>query len=136
MRNAIDDRFSVVEMPGLLVAVHDGDELRADAYMGGSPTTARARYYEGSPIFHASEQKARGTRWLIAWETHDEISPPAEHSMVLADELSLAGALVRQVPLVGAPHFWDMEAAVDEAGSFNAQMGAQLLRFLRTWSGW
>ena len=111
-------------------------EQVVELFLGGSPSNVRRRYYEASPLFHASEQNASGTKWLIAWGTHDEISPPEEHSIALADELSLAGALVRLVPLVGAPHFWGLDADVDEPGSYGAQMAARLLAFLRTWCRW
>jgi dipeptidyl aminopeptidase/acylaminoacyl peptidase len=111
-------------------------EQMVEIYMGGTPMDDRRRYDEASPISHASEQNARGTNWLIAWGTHDEVSRPEEHSLALAHELRLAGALVRLAPLVGAPHFWDMESEVEERGSFSHDMAARLLAFLRTWCGW
>jgi acetyl esterase/lipase len=104
--------------------------------LGGSPLTARRRYYEASPLYYASERNARGTKWLIAWGTHDEVSPPEDHSLALAGQLQLAGALVRLAPIVGSPHFWYMEAGPDEPGSASAHLAGRLLGFLRTWCGW
>jgi acetyl esterase/lipase len=107
-----------------------------ELYLGGTPLTTRRRYYEASPLFYASERNARGTKWLIAWGTHDEISLPDDHSLALAGELQMAGALVRLAPIVGAPHFWYMEAGPDEPGSASAHLAGRLLGFLRTWCGW
>lgn len=109
---------------------------KTKAFTGGTPLDARRRYYEASPIFHASADNARGTRWLIAWGTMDDVTPPGPQSERLAHDLKLADALVRLVPLVGAPHYWYMEEGPDEAGSYNAQFAGRLLAFLRTWSGW
>jgi acetyl esterase/lipase len=107
-----------------------------ELFLGGTPLTTRRRYYEASPLFHASERNARGTKWLIAWGTHDEVSPPEDHSLALAGQLQLAGALVRLAPIVGSPHFWYMEAGPDEPGSASAHLAGRLLGFLRTWCGW
>ncbi len=108
-------------------------ELSAEAFLGGTPLSSRARWYEASPIYHASEQRARGTRWLIAWGTEDDVTPPAEHSIRFADTLKLAGALVRLVPIVGAPHFWYMEGEVDQTNPYAEHMAVRLLTFLDTW---
>ena len=107
-----------------------------ELFLGGTPFTARRRYYEASPIFHASTHNARGTKWLIAWGTHDEVSPPESQSLALARQLQMAGALVRLCPIVGAAHFWYMEGEVEEPGSANAELAGRLLGFLRTWCGW
>jgi acetyl esterase/lipase len=107
-----------------------------EAFLGGTPLTSRRRYFEASPLFHASEANARGTRWLIAWGTNDEVVPPDDHALALAGQLQLAGALVRLAPIVGAPHFWYMEAGPDDAGSASAHLAGRLLGFLRTWCGW
>jgi acetyl esterase/lipase len=110
-------------------------EQSAEAFLGGTPLSARDRWYEASPIYHASEQRARGTKWLIAYGTEDDVSPPAEHSIRLADTLKLAGALVRLVPIVGAPHFWYMEGEVDQTNPYAEHMALRLLNFLETWGG-
>jgi dipeptidyl aminopeptidase/acylaminoacyl peptidase len=107
-----------------------------ELFLGGSPLTTRRRYYEASPLFHASERNARDTKWLIAWGTEDEVSPPDHQSIALAGQLQLAGALVRLAPVVGAPHFWYMEAGPDEPGTASAHVAGRLLGFFRTWCGW
>jgi acetyl esterase/lipase len=135
----------VVSMAGLFDLVkawaHDrtlrppGD-APLELFLGGTPLTERRRYFEASPLFHASERNARGQRWLISWGTNDEVAPPADHSLALAGQLQLAGAVVRLAPIVGAPHFWYMEAGPDEPGTVSADLGGRLLGFLRTWCGW
>jgi acetyl esterase/lipase len=107
-----------------------------ELFLGGTPLTERRRYYEASPTFHASARNARNTRWLLAWGTDDEVAPPDDQSLAMAAQLQMTGALVRRAPIVGAPHFWYMEAAPDEAGSASADLWGRLLGFLRTWSGW
>lgn len=106
-----------------------------EAYLGGTPYSDRNRYYEASPVYHCSTANATGTKWLIAWGTHDEVSPPELHSLALAQELQMTGALVRLAPLVGAPHYWHMEGEVDDPGSYNQQLSGRLLRFLTAWAG-
>jgi acetyl esterase/lipase len=111
-------------------------EQMVEIFLGGTPMNERRRFHEASPLYHVSQSNVRGTKWLIAWGTEDEVSRPVEHSLALANELRLAGALVRLAPLVGAPHFWDMDSEVEEPGSYNGQLAARLLGFLRTWCGW
>jgi acetyl esterase/lipase len=134
-----------VPMAGLmdLVACWEYDRLsRApgdqplERFLGGTPLTERRRYFEASPLFHASAANARGTRWLITWGTEDEVVPPASNSSALVRELQLAGAVVRVAPLPGAGHFWYLEGEVLEPGSISAAFAPRLLGFLRTWSGW
>jgi len=110
-------------------------ENSAELYLGSSPMSVRSRYYEASPIFHASEENARGTRWLLAWGTEDDVTAPELHSIVLSRHLKRAGALVRHAPIVGAPHFWYFEGEVDE-GPFLPVFASRLRTFLQAWSGW
>jgi acetyl esterase/lipase len=108
----------------------------AELYLGGTPMSVRRRYYEASPIFHASRENAHGTRWLIAWGTEDDVSSPERQSLRFSQSLKRAGALVRHAPIVGAPHFFYFETEVDEPGSFSSLLAARMLTFLRAWSGW
>ena len=110
-------------------------ERTAEAFVGGTPFTDRARWYEASPLYHASEANARGTRWLIAWGTEDDVTSPEQQSIPFAKALKQAGALVRTVPLAGAPHYWYMEGDVG-SNPFAALFAARLLTFLETWCGW
>jgi acetyl esterase/lipase len=153
LANPYPDRFRdqsagvsvVIPMAGLFDLVktwaHDrtlrppGDSP-LELFLGGSPMSSRRRYYEASPLFHASASNARDTRWLITWGTHDEVVPPDDHSLALAKQLQMAGAVVRLAPIVGAAHFWYMEAGPDQAGTPSGQFATHLLGFLRTWSGW
>ncbi len=135
----------VVPMAGLMdaVACWEFDQISRppgdqplERYLGGTPLDQRRRYYEASPVFHASAANAKGTRWLITWGERDEVVPPAANSEALVRELQLAGALVRVAPIPGAGHFWYMEGEVMEPGTISAQFAPRLLGFLRTWSGW
>lgn len=107
----------------------------AELYIGGTPMSERRRFFLASPTYHASTDNASGTRWLLAWGTEDEVVLPAPHSQTLSRQLQQAGALVRHAPLIGAPHYWYLESAVEESGSWNARFAPMLLGFLRTWSG-
>lgn len=106
-----------------------------EVYLGGTPMSARARYFMASPTYHASSDNAAGTRWLLAWGTEDEVASPEQQSQVLSRQLRLAGALVRHAPLTGAPHYWYLESDVEDPNSINARFAHRLLAFLRTWSG-
>jgi acetyl esterase/lipase len=106
-----------------------------EGYFGGSPVQVRERYYLGSPIYHASEQNCRGTRWLIGWGTHDEVTPPDQQSKVLVAHLKMANALVRIAPVVGAPHFFYYEDPEVGDGPYTSVLAARVVAFLRTWVG-
>lgn len=107
-----------------------------ELFLGGTPFDERRRYFEASPIFHASTANARGTKWLLTWGTHDEVAPPESQSIAMAGQLQMAGALVRLCAIPGAAHFWYMEGEVESPGSYNAHFASRLLGFLRTWCGW
>ena len=112
------------------------EESTTEAFIGGTPYSNREAYYEASPIYHASTEKAAGTKWLIAYGTRDDISPPEDHSIKLAEALKVAGALVRLVPVEGAPHFWHMEGEVNAANPYSELLGKRLLTFLHDWARW
>ncbi len=112
------------------------DDSSAELLLGGTPMSQRRRYYEASPVFHASEANARGTRWLLAWGTEDDVTPPETQSLALSRHLKLAGAVVRHAPIVGAPHYWYFETEPDAPGSFNARFAERLHVFLERWAGW
>lgn len=107
-----------------------------ERFLAGTPLDQRRRYYEASPVFHASAANAKGTRWLITWGERDEVVPPATNSEALVRALQLAGATVRVAPIPGAGHFWYMEGEVLAPGAISAQFAPRLLGFLRTWAGW
>ena len=105
-------------------------------FMGGRPADDPERWARASPLRLATPDRARGTRWLIAFGTEDDVAPADLHARPMLDALKVAGALVRTVPLVGAPHFWYMEGDVDATNPYAELMGRRLLTFLETWSGW
>jgi acetyl esterase/lipase len=120
--------------------VHRLVDGHTQGYIGGTPMDARRRFFEAAPLTYASRQNAEGTRWLISWGTHDDVVPPERQSVVFAEHLSRAGAMIRLAPIVGAPHFWYLEgrkAEIDPAAStFNARFAERLLTFLRDWCSW
>jgi len=142
----VDDRVSVViPMAGLfdLVAwwLHGRgrrapEDTPLEWFLGGTPMDARERYYAASPLVLASRQRARGTSWLLAWGTRDEVAEPATQSEPFATALTLAGAKVRLVPIEGAPHYWYMEGGVDASNPFNDLVGRRVRTFLADVCGW
>jgi pimeloyl-ACP methyl ester carboxylesterase len=94
----------------------------------------REAYYKASPLYHASQQNAARTRWLVSWGTEDDVVNPRQ-STVFVEHLKRANALVRIAPIPGASHFWQVESTVEESPilTFFAQ---RLFEFLETWAGW
>lgn len=129
-----------------LVAMWEHDRLHrladghTEGYLGGTPMDVRRRFFEASPIYHASRQNAEGTRWLVSWGTMDDVVPPERQSVVLAQHLNRAGATVRLAPIEGAAHFWYLEGRRGEidlaAPTFNARLAERIFTFLRDWCGW
>ena len=120
--------------------VHRLSDGHTEGYLGGTPMDARRRFFEASPLTHASRQNAEGTRWLVAWGTNDDVVPPERQAIVFAEHLSRAGAMVRLAPIVGAAHFWYLEGRTGEidpaASTFNARLAERILAFLHDWCGW
>ena len=112
------------------------DDTPLEWYLGGTPLDLRERYFEASPLVHASTANVRGTRWLIAWGTRDEVAEPETQSVPFSEAVKLAGAQVRVVPIEGAPHYWYMEGEVDGSNPFNDFVGRRMLTFLRGTCGW
>lgn len=114
--------------------LHRPQDQMTEKYLGGTPMDARDRFYEASPLTHASRQNAENTRWLIGWGTEDDVVDPEPQAKVFVGHLKRAGAVVRAVPVVGAGHFWMIDSPVEEG--HNPYFAGQLLTFLETWSGW
>jgi acetyl esterase/lipase len=119
--------------------LHRPTDQQTEIYLGGNPMTARERFYEASPLVHASQQNAAGTRWLVAWGTDDNVVDPRQ-STVLAEHLNRAGAMVRLAPIADAAHLWYLEGQageIDAEGStFNGRLAERILVFLTDWCGW
>jgi acetyl esterase/lipase len=140
------DTAIVVCGPFDLIAMWEHDRLHrltdghTQGYLGGTPMDARRLFYEASPLYQASRQNAEGTRWLFSWGTMDNVVPPDRQSVVMAEHLGRAGAMVRLAPIVGAAHFWYLEGQkgeIDPGGdNFNARLAERILTFLRDWCGW
>ncbi|PZC48949.1 MAG: Acetyl esterase/lipase [Chloroflexi bacterium] len=106
-----------------------------EKFLGGTPMNLRELFYLASPIYHASTQNARGTKWLVSYGTQDDVVDHREQSEALVHHLKRAGALVRPLAMEGANHFWLGDTGPEE-GRFNPIFGAELLLFLQNWSGW
>jgi acetyl esterase/lipase len=119
--------------------LHRPADQQTEIYLGGNPMNARERFYEASPLVHASEQNAADTRWLVAWGDHDNVVNPRQ-STTLAEHLNRAGAMVRLAPIAGAAHLWYIEGQAGEidpaAATFNGRLAERILVFLRDWCGW
>lgn len=144
--DAADAVSVVIAFAGVydLIGVWEHDQLtrppgqHTELHIGGNPMTARARYFEASPIYHASSENTRGVRWFIAWGTRDEVVPP-QQSETFVRHLTRAGALVRTAPIEGAPHFWYLDrpnGPIDDPGSYMAHVAPRVLTFLDVWAGW
>jgi acetyl esterase/lipase len=107
-------------------------EQVTEQLLGGSPMTARERFYDASPLYHASDQNAANTAWLVSWGTRDDVVEPKQ-SVVFAEHLKRANAVVRTAPIEGAGHFWVSETNVDTPGVYANQFAPRLLGFLSTY---
>lgn len=101
-------------------------------YLHGTPMNRRREFYEASPLFHASEQNAEGTRWLLIWGPEDEIVDNEHQTEVMARQLTQAGAVVRKQAVPGYGHFWFRltPVEVDASASPAAFVAPRIIEFL------
>ena len=102
-----------------------------EIYLGGDPMSIREQFYESSPIFHASTENARGTKWLVVWGTADEIVDHETQALKLVTHLRRAGATLRICELVGADHFWT-EMASEEKNPYFKTILDRVENFIRS----
>jgi dipeptidyl aminopeptidase/acylaminoacyl peptidase len=109
-----------------------------EAYLGGTPTTARRTYYHASPMFYADAEHVQGTRWLLAWGMEDDVVDPGSQSVPFSRALKRAGGLVRTCPVAGTGHYWlwHADGELPEPGLESGHLAARVRVFLRRWSGW
>lgn len=119
---------------------HDLQHRSADhvkeKYLGGNPMEIRPTYYEASPIYHASFEHARGTKWLLVWGTDDDVVDTVRQALPMVVALKRANAMVRTVPLNGAPHFFYSEGSPDDPANYNHHIAHRLHIFLTQWAKW
>ncbi|PZC48948.1 MAG: Acetyl esterase/lipase [Chloroflexi bacterium] len=106
-----------------------------EKYLGGTPMSHRELFYLSSPLYYASTENAQGTQWLIPYGTYDDVVDHQAQSITFSQHLKRAGATVRQIPLLGANHFWVADGGPDE-GQYNPTFVADLKLFLRNWLTW
>jgi acetyl esterase/lipase len=123
-----------------MIAMWEHDQLHrpydhpTEGLLGGNPMNMRQRFYEASPMYHASAQNAKGTKWLIVWGTHDNTVDPETQAVPFVRHLSRTGAVVKTLPLIGAEHFWTSEPIA--AAPQGKVVFDRIPSFLKTWAGW
>lgn len=124
-----------------LLSAWEDDQIRqpidsdTERYIGGTPMNSREKFYDASPIYHASSQNVSGTRWLVAWGTDDNVVNPKRQSKPFVTQLERAGALVRIIPQPGGDHFFSMYSRQGGYG-FTDYFVSRFDTFLSLWSGW
>lgn len=111
------------------------DDQITELFLGGDPADRREQFYSASPLFHASRQRAHGTRWLLCWGTEDDVVDPGAQSTVFVRHLKRAGAHVRTCVLPGASHYWPTEREVDDDHGPIPTVSYRLKAFLDGLSG-
>lgn len=86
--------------------IHRPYEHYTERFLGGNPMDNRERFYQASPVYHASLQNASETKWLVGWGTADNFVDFERQSIPFVTHLSRANAMTRVAELAGADHFW------------------------------
>jgi acetyl esterase/lipase len=100
-----------------------------ELFLGVRPTEDKFRYFEASPLAHATTHN-NATSFLLTWGTDDDVVDWKSQSASFLTALKQSGYYVRSVPVQGAPHFW-MYAPIDEPHSYAGFVAPKVLRFLR-----
>ena len=100
-----------------------------EIFMGQSPLEDRLRFIAASPLSHVTRQ-SRGTAFLVAWGTADDVVDWESQSKPFVGALKQAGCFVRTVAMTDAPHFW-MSDPLDDPYGYPIRLAPSLLRFLR-----
>jgi acetyl esterase/lipase len=99
-----------------------------EKFLGGPPAASRRVFFDASPLSYATLDK-NSTRFLLIYGREDEIVDPATQSDRFLLALKQAGFFARNIVIPGSGHFWAADP-IDEPGSFGAQAGPRMLRFL------
>ena len=100
-----------------------------EIFMGHSPLEDRLSFIAASPLSHVTRQ-SRGTAFLVAWGTADDIVDWESQSKPFVDALKQVGCFVRTAAITDAPHFW-MSDPLDDPYGYPIRLAPGLLRFLQ-----
>jgi acetyl esterase/lipase len=104
-----------------------GDNL-VESFLGCSPMADRRRYFDASPISHATIANNK-TAVYLAWGTEDDVVDYRTQSLEFLLALKQAGFAVRTCVVQGAPHYW-LGDPIEEPQSYPGFLAPRLLRFL------
>jgi acetyl esterase/lipase len=104
-----------------------GDNL-VESFLGCSPMADRRRYFDASPVSHATIANNK-TAVYLSWGTEDDVVDHRAQSEVFLLALKQAGFVVRTCVVHGAPHYW-LSDPIEEPGSYPGFLAPRLLRFL------
>lgn len=82
-------------------------DVITELYLGGPvyDGAVRRRYYEASPIFHVSSQRADQTAWLVIYSHDDQTVTSSAQSLRFIEHLTRTKATVRALALRGESHY-------------------------------
>jgi len=104
-----------------------GDNL-VESFLGTSPMADRRRYFDASPLSHATIANNK-TATYLSWGTEDDVVDHRTQSEVFLLALKQAGFVVRTCVVHGAPHYW-LSDPIEEPASYPGFLAPRLLRFL------
>jgi acetyl esterase/lipase len=95
----------------------NGGPAPLELFFGGAPDKVPGRYFAASPLSYIRESakslgevampnEATHTAWFLSWGMVDHVVPPDGQSVVFAQALRDAGAMVAAVPVPGVDHYW------------------------------
>jgi acetyl esterase/lipase len=104
-----------------------GDNL-VESFLGASPMQDRRRYFDASPISHATIANNK-TAVYLSWGTEDDVVDHRTQSLEFLLALKQAGFNVRNCVVHGAGHYW-LSDPIEEPMSQSGFLAPRLLRYL------
>jgi acetyl esterase/lipase len=133
--------YAVFSMPAWWAWTKEGfkpgeaEHMSLEELFGGTPTEARASYYEASPVNYVRDGAASLGRvalpnaglkvpWFVTWGMEDPVVPAEGQSLVFVKALQEAGVDVTTAPVPGVGHFWFSKSAL--TGKSGAPLGCEV----------